>query len=51
MEGTSGQHAVEVQGHGGIVSGQHALEVQGHGGVVSVAKVGGLKSIVDLLSM
>ena len=32
-------------------SGQHALEVQGHIGVVSVAKVGGLKSVVDLLSM
>jgi hypothetical protein len=32
-------------------SGQHAVEVQGHGGVVSVAKVGGLKSVVDLLSM
>ena len=31
-------------------SGQHALEVQGHSGVVSVAKVGGLTSIVDLLS-
>ena len=34
------------------MSGQHALEVQGHSGVVSdVAKVGGLKSVVDLLSM
>jgi hypothetical protein len=32
-------------------SGQHALEVQGHSGVVIVAKVGGLKSVVDLLSM
>jgi len=32
-------------------SGQHAVEVQGHRGVVSVAKVGGLKSVVDLLSM
>ena len=35
MEGTSGQHALEVQGHS----------------VVSFAKVGGLKSVVDLLSM
>ena len=32
-------------------SAQHVLEVQGHSRVVSVANVGGLKSVVDLLSM